>query len=334
MSRIERVLAKLRADRASKDSTSAPLGRVIEKGGDAGEAATGHGQALTSSTGESRNSAGRESSASGAVKRFVYRQDRSIHVNFDALRRAGMLAPENQARELADQYRQIKRPLLRNAAGRGTPMPRANLIMVASAVPGEGKTFTSINLALSMALEKDWSVVLVDGDVARAHLTGQFGMDDEPGLVDLMASSDAQFDEFVLPTDIPNFAIMPAGRLKEHPAELMASARMESLCEQIGDPASRRLIVFDSSPLLATTEAVALATQVGQCALVVYAGHTPQQRVQQAIAKLDPHKAVNLILNMAELGGDAMVYGGPYSYGYGHGRLEEQRETGVNYGNA
>lgn len=296
MSRIEDALAKLRERGTQSKVESRPLGRVIDTGTAAPVPMPGEGVA------------------------HVYRNDRRVQIDREALRAEGLLAPEKQARKLAEEYRQIKRPLLANAAGRGAEsIPRANLIMVGSAVPGEGKTFTAINISLSLALEKDWSIVLVDGDVAKPHLTRLFGLQSEPGLLDLLHAPAGSFDDYVVPTDVRGLALMPTGSADEHAFELIVSARMGALAQHLTDSDPARIIVFDSPPLLATSEAPALASHLGQIIVVVRAGHTSRQRVRQAIDKLDPDKAVNLVLNQAELGGETLAYG-QYGYGYSSSR--------------
>ena len=112
---------------------------------------------------------------------------RIIPIDLDGLRSVGLLPPAHQERELAQQYRQIKRPLINSALGRGVErLPDGNLVMIASAVPGEGKTFTAINLALSMRLEEDVTVLLVDGDVVNPRLSQILGAADARGLLDVI----------------------------------------------------------------------------------------------------------------------------------------------------
>jgi protein-tyrosine kinase len=239
-----------------------------------------------------------------------------VEVDFRALRSQALLAPDSQERRLADEYRVIKRPLINNANGsREALLPRGNLLMVASAASGEGKTFTCINLCLSIARETDWSVVLVDGDCAKPHLTHLFGAEREPGLMDLLRDPRLSFEDLVMPTNVPSLSLLPSGRRDEHAAELLASARMDSLCAGISASDPRRMIVFDSSPLF-TTEAPVLASQMGQIAVVVQANRTPQQAVLAAIGKLDPAKAINLILNQASPRDAVPGYGDHYGYGY------------------
>ena len=233
------------------------------------------------------------------------------HVEFDraALTENGLLAPDSEERHLAEQYRTIKRPLLRNAQPDHEPsVNRGNLLMVASALSGEGKTFTCVNLCMSIAREKDWHVVLVDGDCSKPHLTRLFSAENEPGLIDLLRDPTLSFDSLVMPTNIEGLSLLPAGSRDPHASELLASSRMDTICDQLAKEQGR-MIVFDSSPLLLTTEAVALASKVGQIALVVRANSTPRQAVRSAVERLDPSKAVSCILNQSYRTETGLDYG-------------------------
>jgi receptor protein-tyrosine kinase len=243
-------------------------------------------------------------------------EGKHIAVDLGQLRLNELLAPDIDSRRIAEQYRAIKRPLLRNAVTRRQPaaVERGNLLMIASALPGEGKTFTCVNLCLSIAREKDWQVVLVDADCSKPHLTRLFSLEQEPGLLDLLRNPKAAFDSFVMPTDIPGLSILPAGGDDGDASELLASKRMDDLCAALAVAGTDRMIVFDSSPLLLTSEAVALATHVGQIALVVRASETPRPAVLAALDKLDSEKAIGLILNRAYgtgLGLESDGYGYP-----------------------
>ena len=242
-----------------------------------------------------------------------------VLVDREALQREGYLASGNQERDIADQYRLIKRPLLDNVAGRGTSQADdANLIMVTSALPADGKTFTCINLALSMAREKDTSVLLVDADVAKPHISGLFGVSEQPGLIDLLRSEKGDTSRFVMRTDVPGLELLPAGPPDSHATELLASRRMRAIVEELSTRYTDRVVIFDSPPLLVTSEARVLAMSVGQIAMVVRAGKTPQPAVLDALDSLDDSKAINLILNEvhADVAGEG--YGAYGTYGYGH----------------
>ena len=238
-----------------------------------------------------------------------------IHIDREELRRAGFIAPEDEERLLVDQYRQIKRPLVAHAFGkRATQIPDGHLILVSSAMAGDGKTFTCINLALSMAREQDRSVLLIDADVAKAHITSLFGAEERPGLLDMLeADSNLDLNDAILETDINGMAVITAGRMRPHSTELLGSERMESLIRALSLQDPNRIVLFDSSPLLATSESRVLTSLVGQVVLVVAAEQTPQKAVLDAISTIDEGKAVNLVLNQARNSED----GGYYGYGYG-----------------
>ena len=196
-----------------------------------------------------------------------------VEIDYDLLYEAGLLAPSKQQRHIADQYRLIKRPLLENTSGRGAyQAPDANLIMVASPLSGDGKTFNCINLALSMATEKDKSVLLVDADVAKPHISNLFGLSKEPGLIDLLMDENRYIGETLLKTSVPGLRILPAGRHNEHATELLASKRMVSVVDVLSKTYPDRVVIFDSPPLLATSESRVLASQMGQIVVVVCAG--------------------------------------------------------------
>lgn len=239
-----------------------------------------------------------------------------IVVDPEQLRANGLLAPGADERRLAEQYRAIKRPLLGNAdLSQRSVLPLGNLLMVASALSGEGKTFTSVNLCLSIARERDWSVVLVDADSSKPHLTRLFSAENEPGLIDLLRNPELSFEDLVMPTDIPGMSLLPAGAGDAHASEMLASRRMKELCQQISLADSGRMVVFDSSPLLLTTEAIALASQVGQVLMVVRADSTEQQSVLAALDKLDPEKATNCVLNRTSGADRSESYGYYGDYG-------------------
>lgn len=245
---------------------------------------------------------------------------RAVHFNTAELRANGLLVGDSDQRRLAEQYRGIKRPLLRNAdPNLEPPLPRANLVMVASATSGEGKTFTCLNLCLSIARDPDWNVVLVDGDCSKAHLTRLFGAEKEPGLMELLRNPELTFDSLVMPTDIEGLSFLPAGARDPDVSELLASKRMDELCDELSSGGGGRLIVFDSAPQLLTTEGPVLASKVGQVAFVVRANETPQAAVLAALEKLDHSKAIGCVLNQTWGATDIADYG---YYGYGEPRSE------------
>ena len=240
-------------------------------------------------------------------------------VDQQQLMRAGLLAPLDHAVPIADEFRRIKRPLIANAtnAATGQVPENMNVIMITSALPNAGKTFCSMNLALSMSLERELNVLLVDADVAKRHISRELGLAEAPGLTDLLLDESLSVEDSLVRTNMNDIQVLPAGRGHPQATELLASDRMSSIIHELATRYADRMIVLDSPPLLITSEAQALASQVGQIALVVEAGRTTQQEVLQSIEVLDRDKAINCILNKSRHSSQFGYYGGDYGY-YGY----------------
>ena len=215
----------------------------------------------------------------------------------EKLRDAGLLPPLNMEPAIAEELRVIKRPLLLNAESVAAPLPNGNLIMIASALPGAGKTFMSLNLAMSMATELDWTVLLIDGDVSRPSLSRGLGLADAPGLVNLLEQERGDLANYAYGTNLPGLRVLPAGPTRHNVKELLGSQRMRTLISDLTEHHHRQIVIFDSPPLLLTSEARVLASYVGQVVMVIEAGVTPRRSVRDAIETLDPSKAINLVLN-------------------------------------
>lgn len=222
-----------------------------------------------------------------------------------------------QSSALAEQFRYIKRPLLMNVQGRGaTRAENPNLIMVTSALAGEGKTFTAINLAMSIAAELDKTVLLADADVAKPEVAQMLGVRAEKGLIDVLLG-DVRLPDVLLRTDVPNLTLLPAGRRHFHSTELLASESMRLLVQELSTRYSDRVVIFDSPPLLLTSEARVLAGLMGQIVMVVEEARTLQPVVREALSLLDSAEIVGLVLNKNRADGGRDYYGGYGQYGYG-----------------
>lgn len=243
-----------------------------------------------------------------------------VRVNRDALAAAGLIPPQKEAPEIADQFRAIKRPLIRKITELADVQPSPRLLMLSSALPGDGKTFTSINLALSMAMERNFTVLLADADMAKPHVTRIFGADQEPGLLDILQDPTRPVESVILGTDIPSLSLLPAGKQTSTATELLASERMKEVAARLVSLYPRGVILFDTSPVLLTNEPRVLAPLMGQIVVVVKAGVTPQQAVIDATSLLAAEGRISLILNEATLSGPMGYYYG-HRYGYGSGSI-------------
>jgi protein-tyrosine kinase len=229
------------------------------------------------------------------------------------LQAAGLMPPQEEADLITRQYRKIKHPLVAKAMGRGVPRePKGYLIMIASAMSGEGKSFTAMNLALNLSLEKEVEVLLVDADAPKPQLSRVLGLANAPGLLDALRDPQCDVESLVRPTNVRSLSFLPVGVGADDATELLSSARMERVAALLGQRNSHRIVVFDSPPLLQTTESPALARVAGQIVVVVRAETTPQPVLLDALHTLQGHPAVSLVLNQSMQSGAAPYY----YYGY------------------
>ena len=238
---------------------------------------------------------------------------RVVDLNFGALAAEGYLVPGQADRSLADDFRIIKMRLLKNVeqvAAEGAP--RGNVVLVTSALPGEGKTYFSVNLALSIAMTVDNSVLLVDADVLRPSVLARLGLGECPGLTDLMVNSKLALPDVVLATNVPKLSLLPSGSMSEKASELIASSAMEDLLTQLSARYPDRIIVVDGPPLLVTTVARALAPKVGQVVMVVESERTTSTVVAEAFSALEACPHVSAVLNKYV----SRSRGSGYGYGY------------------
>jgi exopolysaccharide/PEP-CTERM locus tyrosine autokinase len=281
-----------------------------------GAAASGNSRRIARLNSRAANSrAGTESSRQALAK------STHKHVEFDLqiFSDSGLVSPGNH--RISEEYRLIKQPILKKATETiEGEKGFNNLLMISSALPGEGKTFTSVNLSLSLAAERDWEVLLVDTDCKNPQLSRLLGVAEEPGLLDLLKDPELKPEDLILGTNIDGLSVLPVGQSDIYSPELIASERMAELCRELARFANGRVItLFDSSPLLMTSESPILSGYVGQVGIVVRANSTPQQAVAQALEKLDDAPAVGLILNGSDGSEDALAYGNYHAYGSSYG---------------
>ncbi len=240
------------------------------------------------------------------------RPGRTGTVDREALREAGYILPDAPVSALAEEYRIVKRQLLL-AAMEGED-PKSRRILVASALPGEGKTFSAVNLALSMANERDIEVLLVDADVAKPSILSTLGLEAGPGLIDAVEDPAIDPEACVIRTDIANLSVLPAGRASNEATELIAAERTRAVIEALGK-VPNRITIFDSPPVLAASPASVLALHVGQVMLVVRADRTAESDLRDALRLLEGCDDIRLLLNAASAGLGRRRFGTYYGYG-------------------
>lgn len=235
---------------------------------------------------------------------------RGIELDLDYLSRQGFVSLNETSTQTNIEYRQIKRPLLKNIRGESAHrIEKANLIQVTSSLQSEGKTFNAINLALSMAMELDHTVLLVDADVLKPAVSRSLNIKTEKGLIDFLLGNVESLSEVLLNTNIPKLTLLPAGSQHHLSTELMSSDALDNLFQELSSRYSDRIVIIDSPPLLQTNEAVIISQKVGQVVFVVEQNKTAQEDVKTAVAKLDADRVVGVVINKSRTSGQGGYYG-------------------------
>jgi exopolysaccharide/PEP-CTERM locus tyrosine autokinase len=252
-----------------------------------------------------------EQAAGDSGRRFdrTTRTTRTLNVDLERLRKQSIITPDGERTPIAESFRRIKRKILANVANPKAGAP-ANLVLVTSALAGEGKTFCAINLAISIALEMDRTVLLVDTDVAKPSVPQALGLEAEKGLMDVLLDRRIDLAEVLCKTDIVKLTLLPAGSAHQHATELLASDAMRALLQEMAARYHDRIIIFDSPPLLAASEAGVLASQMGQIVMVVEAGKTSEAALKDALGRIESSNVAGLLLNKGEGPGLGYYYGG------------------------
>jgi protein-tyrosine kinase len=237
-----------------------------------------------------------------------------VELDFVSFQKDGFLTPQSQASRIAEEFRLIKRPLLRIASEARHEEDSINhVIMVTSTHPSDGKSFVTTNLAISMASEQDLFVLVIDADIKRKGLSRRLGVADRPGIMDVLLNREGSISDVMVRTNIPNLGIIPAGKDIAEATELFASQRMTKLVSDVASRYKDRIIIFDTPPVLAASEASVLAAHVGQIAFVVNSGETSKRSIAEALRLIGVCPNVHFVLNrMSQAGADDRF--GYYSY--------------------
>jgi Mrp family chromosome partitioning ATPase len=233
------------------------------------------------------------------------------------LKDQGLIVPEGSVTGLLEEFRIIKRQLMATAAelrqsGVGA---RAQRVLICSPHPGEGKTYTSLNLALSIATEKESEVLLVDADFAKPSVLSALGLPGGPGLMDALADPSLDVVDCVVGTDIPGLWVLPAGQATSTDSEFLTTSRTATVLDRLTQGAPHRFVIFDSPPALAASPAAELAKYVGQAVVVVRADRTQQGALEDAISLLSACPHIELVLNAVEFNPTGRKFGSYYGYG-------------------
>lgn len=246
--------------------------------------------------------------------------NKTFTLPYKAMEMEGLLSMSAPRNQMSEEYRAIKRPVLAAIDAQDQmddSSASRNVIMVTSCVSGEGKTYSAINLALSIAMEKDREVLLVDGDITNPSCGKRLGFEnDRPGLTELLQNKDRDPEGLIWQSDLENFRFMPAGISHNHVTELLSSKNMSDLIEGLSRNHPERVVIIDSAPLLLTSEASIVADLAGQIVFVVSAESTTRGMVSDALRIVNDHSRVGFLLNKTRKAQNN-IYG--YGYGYGYG---------------
>lgn len=249
-------------------------------------------------------------------KQSITNQAETLKIDKKSLEERGYLIDTGTRKSIKDEFRQIKRKLLNNAFGAASKtLDNSNLVMVSSSKPNEGKTFVSINLALSIALEQDKTVLLIDADVLRPSINRELGVGNIPGLIEYLLGEKENVGDIIYNTDIDKLKVVPAGEPHHLSNELLASDKMESLAKELAERYPDRIVIFDCPPLIGVTETLVLANLMGQAIVVVEESKTQLSDIQKATENLSDDLALGIVLNKAIKSHKDMY--GYYGYGYG-----------------
>ncbi len=236
-----------------------------------------------------------------------------LFIDFTRLSELNFVSLATERRLISEEYRVIKRKLINNAFGPlSSTLNHPNLILVSSTRPGEGKTFTSVNLALSIALEQDKTVLLVDTDVLRPNVARTLDIQVPLGLTDYLSGDDVKVNDILYSTNVERLKIIAAGRPHHLSTELLASDKMVALANEFASRYPDRIVIFDAPPLLGITETAVLASMCGQAVVVLEENKTKLNELEKALSLLPKELAVGFVINKA-------YYSRDKGYGYGYG---------------
>lgn len=239
----------------------------------------------------------------GAASRLVV--DRS------ALSAAGYLDPAAPPTATSEEFRIVKRRILAHALGDGA-QPRDRLVLINSPHAGDGKTWVALNLALSLAAEKDLDVLLVDADFGKPGVCQTLGISPVPGLMDALVDHRIDAADLIVPTDLPSLSILPAGRSVHNDTELLASTRTQTVLNALVASHPRRIVLLDSPPALAASAASELARHVGEVLMVIRADRTTEAALRDAVQLLSACPRMEAILNGVKFSSSGRRFGAYY----------------------
>jgi receptor protein-tyrosine kinase len=296
MNSIEKALQKQNAEQDKQQNTQSSIEKAQQK------------TSVAPSTQDVSHTPSAEVTAKATHKK------QSIEIDIEALGKKGFVSSNSERQLINEEYRAIKRKLLDNAFGPlSKSLNNSNIIMVTSSRPSEGKTFTAVNLALSIALEKDKTVLLVDADVLRPNVMRTLELKNKEGLMEYLLDEKKDISEVMNTTNVENLRIIAAGKSHHLSTELLASEKMYDAVEQFANRYPDRVVIVDTPPMLGINETAILANLAGQAILVTEESKSRLVDIENAVNQLNPDMAIGFVVNKSARGN---TDGTGYGYGY------------------
>ncbi|NMH59075.1 XrtA-associated tyrosine autokinase [Alteromonas ponticola] len=219
-------------------------------------------------------------------------------IDFQRLTENGLVTMDGGRTAINEEYREIKRKLIKNAFGPlSKTLNNSNIIMVTSARPSEGKTFTAVNLALSIASEQDKTVLLVDADVLKPNVLNTFGLEGRKGIVEYLTGEVDDIADVLYPTNADKLKIIPAGKSHHSTTELLASRKMHNTVDEFANRYPDRIVIIDTPPLIGINETAILANFAGQAVVVVEEGKSKLSDIRHSVDRLSSNMAIGFVVN-------------------------------------
>ena len=215
-----------------------------------------------------------------------------------SLMRGGMIEWGRKRSRISEEFRIVQGQVLRTLAGIAEAgVPNANLVMVTSARPEEGKSFTALNLACAIARYGEVSVLLLDADAKHNSISALLGLSGEAGLLDLAADPRLGITSLVVRTEVPYLSLLPIGGASADKEELSASLPLASTVARIGREFPGHVIVLDAPPCMVSSDPSTLAPVVGQVIMLIEAQRTQRGEIDAAVDMVSSCENVSLLLN-------------------------------------
>jgi protein-tyrosine kinase len=221
-----------------------------------------------------------------------------VHLDYAKLRASRIVTPDNKRSGAYNEFRSLKRKLLPMTLDPETGIVARNVVMVTSALPREGKTFTAMGFAISLAAESNLNVILVDGDVVRGSIADYFHGEDQDGLVELLTGKRQRIDDLLHPcSDLPRLHVLFAGKRHEAAPEMLASSRMGEICAALSKHFQQSIVLFDAPPVLAASEPAAMAAHAHHLIMLVASDRSARHQVESALAEVSCCPSISLLFN-------------------------------------